>query len=444
MRRVFVSWLSRHVAFLAGCVIAVVCLASCSEDGKKSSTLPEPNFVAWNIPDSYDLVYGKVPVWTKVSPDGKVLVCNYLIRTPTEIASAACVVDLRSGKSKWFPLTFQASVLPVRSGLLGVFPRHASTDGRNIGYFFELDSLHHSDIEIPQGFPVLSNQSDPEFLAVVRTAEDEHADSVWLCNVHTGKYHVLSASDHGLHDIQAAISKNRLVIVGEVQTLDESVGNTKTQLWRFPPFERIGEYDTREWITPREAARPAILGRTNFWAPLGHGRHAITSLETGKIQFYIGHRKKEASRVSLGQEFTTVVDDCGYVQDTGVIVCLEVPANPAVLKIRIHNANTGGLVKSIAVSNDDLEMVETLKIDGEWVLLCGYVDPKEDISPSRPAGSARKMRLVPYRLNDLAKGERSINIMWNGLGQPQAINGHLIAPMNDHALIIDLREAITF
>ncbi len=143
--------------------------------------------------------------------------------------------------------------------------------------------------------------------------------------------------------------------------------------------------------------------------------------------------------LELGGNVISIMDDNGYVEDCGRIICLEGLdyADADKVSIKTYDANTGKHLQAVDIPARNLNLVKMAKVAGEWFIFCGWIDPKTEFLCDK-----RKMWLVPYRLRDLAKAKNSIEIL---CGQHiEIVNGRMVLVMSDHVHIIDLSSVVNF
>jgi hypothetical protein len=223
----------------------------------------------------------------------------------------------------------------------------------------------------------------------------------------------------------------------------------KTQLWRLPELEKISEYESAERIPWNSSYLPLVLGNDSFCFAHAVGLRKIASLSKGVVRFSVGQLIPEKAwlerleRDEKGDPIL-VLYDTGYVEETGRFVCLESFTNNKEADIKTYDVDTGKEISTVNIPYENFELVKLAKVAGEWIILCGWSDPKEEPSPDASTCGPRKMWLVPYRLKDLAKAENSIEIVWGGLCYPEVADGKLISVMTDHTLIYDLSAIVKF
>ncbi|MBL7153333.1 MAG: hypothetical protein ISS79_06425 [Phycisphaerae bacterium] len=380
-----------------------------------------------------------------VSCTGKYLLNNYVITVENESASAICVVDLDAEESWWFETPFSTRhVWPVYGKIWGIFVG-SYRDRKSKGYFLELDSMRHTGPGIPVGLPIVREGISVCGIAIYYNSETQQIDDLWLLDLASGTQRTLPASEHKLRDIRAQIWSNRIVISGRPAEEDKSHRGVTTQLWSFPELKKISEYRGTEYFPWQSRWHAVALGDDSFCFALAPGLRKVADLKTGKVRFSLGHVIPQNVWIDFEHAPIHVMEASGYVQDTGSIVCLEQFANAKQREIKIYDVKTGDQLREVSVSSRNLKETMIAKLDGEWILLCGYIDPKEhkDV-PSEVQVSLSTMWFMPYRLKDLAKGKNSIETMWDGLLRPMVANGQMIAAFEVQANILDLSRVVEF
>jgi hypothetical protein len=192
-----------------------------------------------------------------------------------------------------------------------------------------------------------------------------------------------------------------------------------------------------------------VLGNDSFCFAHAVGLRKVASLSKGVVRFSIGQLIPEKAWLErlehddIGDPII-VLDDTGYIEETGRFVCLESFAKGKKTDIKTYDITTGKELHSVKIPYEDLEFFNVAKVGGEWVILCGWLDPKDQPAPDAQFCGPRKMWIVPYRLKDLAKARNSIEIVWGGLHEPELVDGQLISVMTDHALTYDLSAIVKF
>lgn len=428
-------------------VLAFLGNFSCSEDYEKNAIQPEFEVIDWGIPNSYKLRYFE-PLAVQVTPDNRRLICNYDITLENKSASAICIIERASGESKWFIVPDFASARPLSAKILGVFLSIRPSDGEdNSGYFLDIDTLTQTGPAIPYAFGFAAKES--EFLVLVK--RQRHEDEQWradicLFDLASGTKKILPASKHGLSSVRLAVSVDRLIISGQTDNMFDPI---KTQLWRLPELEKISEYESAERIPWGSSYQPMLLGNDSFCFAHAVGLRKVAGLSKGVVRFSVGQlipEKAWLERLELEDigDPIMVLDDTGYIEETGRFVCLESFAKDKKTDIKTYDITTGKKLHSVKIPYEDLEFFNVAKVGGEWVILCGWLDPKDLPPPDAQFCGPRKMWLVPYRLKDLAKARNSIEIVWGGLHEPEIVDGKLISVMTDHALTYDLSSIVNF
>jgi len=418
------------------CSLVVLLVGSCLEDYEKNVIRPEFDVLNWDNPNSYNLKHS-IPSGIHVTPDSRYLICDYLIESETTDASAACIVDLISQELKWFTVPYHASVRPLSATTLGVFVTHPSFVDLYNGYFLDIDSLTLTGPAIPSGLPFSSEES--QFVAVVKW--EEHKEDVWLYNLASESKIIMPASQHGLNRVMLVVSTDRLLIYGLTYGYHEPPDRRKIQLWKLPELEKIWEHETKDtfpWRSLRSpfSFSPLILGKDSFCFAHTVGLRRIASLSSGEVRFSI--------RNEVPGQFCWIVSDSGYVDDTGRIVCLKTSANNKRVDIKTYDIKTGRELHTVIVPYGNFEFIKVVEVAEEWIVLCGWSDPKDEPTSDAPSISPRKMWIVAYRLIDLKKIKHSMEITWGGFHQPEFVDGQLISVITDHALIYDLSTVVTF
>jgi hypothetical protein len=372
-----------------------------------------------------------------------------MITLENKSASAVCIIERASGESKWFIVPYWISIQPLSAKTLGVFEVVPSSDSEDYrGYFIDIDSLNQGGQAIPYASRLAVKES--QFLALaIGYKNKQRRQDIWLFDLASGLKKILPASKHGLSSVRLAVSADRLIIDGETAGYEEPFDRIKIQLWKLPELEKISEHETTERIPWRGSFPPLLLGNDSFYFAHAVGCRKIASLSTGEIRFSVGKPLPEKvwtemqERDELGDPII-VLDDTGYIEETGRFVCLESFAKGKKTDIKTYDIVTGKKLHSVKIPYEDLEFVNVAKVAGEWVVLCFWSDPKEDPAPDAQFHGPRKMWFVPYRLKDLAKAMNSIEMVWGGFHEPEIADGKLISVMTDHALIYDLSSIVNF
>lgn len=424
--------------------LALLSNISCSEDYEKNAIRPEFEVIDWDIPNSFILRYNE-PLAVHVTPDNRRLICNYMITLENKSASAICIVDRASGELRWFTVPEWASVRPLSAKILGVFFGMRPSDCEdNSGYFLDIDTLTQTGPTIPYAFGFAAKES--EFLVLVKRHKNEQQkEDICLFDLASGTKKILPASKYGLFDIRLAVSTNRLIISGDT---GNSFDPIKTQLWKLPELEKISEYESAERIPWGGSYQPLVLGNDSFCFAHAVGCRKIASLSTGEIRFSVGKPLPEKvwlERLERDEDGDPILilDDTGYIEETDRFVCLE-SFNKKQADMKTYDIMTGKELHSVKISYEDLEFFTVAKVAGEWIILCGWIDPEEEPAPDAQFCGPRKMWIVPYRLRDLAKARNSMEITWGGLHEPEIVDGQVISVMTDHALIYDLSAIVKF
>lgn len=410
--------------------LAILIVNSCSEDYTRNAVRPQYEVVNWKIPNSYELAY-RVPVQVRITGDGKTLICNYYTKSQGVSASAICIVDLMTAKSKWFTVPYTVRAWPLSAKTLGVFPARYSDDKVYASYFLDLNSLSRGGPDIPAGFPVVSEESS--VIAIIKLEQQE--DDIWFFDRTSRREYILSASRHGLSDLSIWVSPSRLLVAGRKKS-EGPFGTVHTQLWSFPSLKMICDHEAEEHFPWNDEYRAMPLGRDSFCFPVAPGLRKVANIDTGKVRFSIGHSVAEKDWMKLDDNVISVIDDTGYVRDSGRIICLNRP-NAKETHIETYDANIGGRLDAVTILTKNLDEIKVTRWGGEWVVVCAWIDPKTEFS-----WDARKMWLVLYRLKDLAKAKKPIEIMFDQ--HIEIINGRMVVVMNDNARIFDLSSVVNF
>ncbi len=427
--------------------LALLSNISCSKDHEKNAIHPEFEEIDWGIPNSFNLRYFE-PLAVHVTPDNRRLICNYMITLENKSASAVCIIEIASEESKWFIVPVFASVRPLSAKTLGVFWGLRPSDSEDSsGYFLDIDTLTQTGPVIPNAYGFAAKES--EFLVLIKRKRDE--DEQWRADIclfdfASGTKKILPASKHGLSSVRLAVSTNRLIISGQTDNMFDPI---KTQLWRLPELEKISEYESAERIPWGGSYKPLVLGNASFCFAHAVGLRKIAGLNKGVVRFSVGQLVPEKAWLErlehddIGDPII-VLDDTGYIEETGRFVCLESFAKGEKTDIKTYDIATGKELHSVKITYENLEFFTVAKVGGEWVILCCWIDPNEDPPPDAKFCGPRKMWIVPYRLKDLAKAKNSIEIIWGGLHEPEIADGKLISVMTDHALVYDLSSIVKF
>lgn len=430
------------------CCLLILGATSCSKDKDyaKNPVKPKPHVVKWDVPRPYNPQYEE-PLRVNLSPDGRHLMCSYFM--PGEPNDwGISIVDLTTEGSRWISSPCGIVARGLSEDMLAIFTGGSKEGEDCTGYFLEIDSLTRIGPSIPIGAPVPSQVSD--YVAVVAKNETAKGD-IWLFDTVSKTEMILPASRHGLLGFKgmtsSALADNYLVISGETAGPDDAFESTKTQLWRLPELEKIFEYETSEWIPRRSSSHyPQLLGKELFCFSPYVGVVRVGRLDTGKIRYSLGHALTEAEwserlERDTGEPMQVVADPC-CTQESGLLVCIENFKSARRAEIKTYDVNSGKCVNTLPVPFENLLFVLPAKVGKEWVILCGWFDPKEfeyDSDSIRP----HKVWIVPYRLRDMAKAA-SIEA-WRGfLHDPLVVDGKLIFVMTDHVNIIDLSTIVKF
>lgn len=418
---------------------------SCSEDYEKNAIQPEFEVIEWVIPNSFVLRYSE-PLGVHITPDNRYLICNYMIKLENKSASAVCIIERASGELRWFTVPEWASVRPLSAKILGVFFGMRPSDCEdNSGYFLDVDSLTQSGPTIPYSFILAATKSE-SLVLVKRHKNEQQKEDICLFDVASGAKKILPASKHGLFSVRLAVSADRLIISGQTDNMFDPI---KTQLWRLPELEKISEYESAERIPWGGSYQPLVLGNDSLCFAHAVGLRKVASLSKGVVRFSVGQLVPEEVWLErleyddIGDPIT-VLEDTGYIEETGRFACLESFVKGKKTDIKTYDITTGKELHSVKIPYEDLEFFTVAKVAGEWVILCGWVDPKDLPPPDAQFCGPRKMWIVPYRLKDLAKAGNSIEIVWSGLHEPEITDGKLISVMTDHALVYDLSSIVKF
>jgi len=274
---------------------------------------------------------------------------------------------------------------------------------------------------------------------------NEQSEDIFLFDLASSTETVLTTPKHGLFDVSVAISEDRLLIAGETAGYEEVFDRIKIQLWKIPQLEKVCEFETKTYIPWKSSYCPVVLGKEHFCFAPDVGVRKIASLSTGKVLFSVGKPISEDIWIKRGiGDPISIIDDSGYVEDTGYLLSLERFDSDEEASIRSYDIKTGEELNTVTIPYDNLEFVTAAKVAEEWIVLCGWIDPKDEPAPDAPSREPRKMWLVPYRLKDFAKAKKPIEIMWGGLHEPEVTNGKMILVMSDYAHIIDLSDVVNF
>jgi len=415
---------------------SVLLTGSCSEDYEKNAVRPEYDIVNWEIPNSYKLMRS-YPVGVQVAPDGKYLLCGYWIELERADASAICIVNLTSQDSRWLTIPCRAGYRPLSAKILGVFVSNPSFADHYSGHFLDIDSLTRIGPAIPIGTPYSSDES--QFVAVVNW--NEQGEDIWLYNFASGMEIVMPTDQHGLNHVILAISTNFLVINGRTAGYRGPPDRIKTQIWKLPDLEKIWEHETKDTFPWRStlspfAFNPLILGKDTVCFSQAVGLRKVASLSTGELRFSI--------RSEAPYQFCWVMVDTGYVEDTNRIVCLKTSTRGKKADIITYDIKTGRELHAVTIPYENFEFIKIVEVAGEWIILCGWSEPKEEPASYESSIEPRKMWIVPYRLNDLKKAKHSMEITWGGFPKPEVFDGKMVSVFTDHALIYDLSDVMAF
>ena len=424
------------VTFPIFCSLVVLFAGSCLEDYEKNAISPEFDVLNWGNPNSYNLKRS-IPSGVYITPDSRYLICNYLIELERTDASATCIVDLISQESKWFTVPYRARVRPLSASTLCVFVAPPPFVDRYSGYFLDINSLTRTGPAIPSGQSFVSDES--QFVAVVKW--EEQKEDVWLYNLASGSKIIMPASEHGLNRVMPVVSANRLVIYGLTCGYHEPPDRRKTQLWKLPELEKIWVHETKDTFPFRSlrspfSFSPLILGKDSFCFAETISLRRIASLSSGEVRFSI--------RNEVPRQLCLIVGDSGYVEETGRIVCLNISANNKKADIKTYDIKAGRELHAVTIPYENFIFIKVVEVKEEWMILCSWLDPKEDPVPDVQSKGPRKMWLVLYRLKDLTKVGNSMEVAWGRFHQPEVVDGQLIMVQTDHALIYDLSTIVNF
>lgn len=413
-------------AMVLACLLALG-LGGCSKKGIPVG--PAFNRIAWEPPIGEDQVL-RGPIYAELLNEGTLL---YLYSRGTENGgreSAVCLIGIPDGECR--SLRFPHGVLLARvpPDEIAIRPTFGAEENAPTLFFVEAATLTELERpEIPDGRYF-------HFRGVDAVLAGKRQSDIWFYDRGRKMETRLPVSKHGLDEtVEVALAPGRVIVTGWKDSEDFS--RPRTQLWSFPELKKIAEYQASgQWPW---GATPEVFGDL-FAFPLAPGVWQVASIRDGELRFVVGRALPRGGATDDGSGILLCEDTEGYVEETGVILCVEQTAEDE-LTLNAYDCLTGQNVRRARLKGQTLDGFEmqTTKAGNEWVLFEQLRDRSDD-----PDEGQCRMQLVPYRIRDFKVARRWIKVDWGCFLKPIIDRGRIIVPMNDHALVGDLSPVIEF
>ncbi len=363
----------------------------------------------------------------------EVLICQY-ISEKVEEGSAIYFVDTGTGTYRVLEFPYVVSMARISAEEIATkrisgVRLNVAKPGESTVSFIDTRSLRERvGPQVPQGPYYHMGGVD---LVLMSPKEED----LWIYDRATGRQYMFPASRHGLAKIYATMAPGRLLISGREAPGSEDFWRLRTQLWSFPQFERIAEYQsTGPW--PGEHDAPQIFGEL-FAYPLDAAKWQVAGLRDGKARFIVGHEFSGNNPLDDGPK--TMLFGGEYTEKTGVILTAEdVPGHPVTLNA--YDVSNGQRLRTVELQSPapvwDITLHVT-KVSGQWMLFEELGDPRG--KPNRCT-----KQFVAYRIADFGKMKGPISVKWNGYVEPIIDKGQLVIPWKDHLLLGSLASIVTF